>query len=440
MRRILPLLIAAICWTSVLAQDAMDYRRNALGQVMVYHPEDEFGADIYAAWDSIPFPDKFDQHTIEAVQILVNDSIEGAQKRRSGLNKAMYGHTLLNKAEVKANAAAIEQWLNDQEVGKAMVAKWFNLQGTDENDMVFNTELIQLRGQYNASDVDVEKALLTARGLTMLSDAGEELIGHTFLLINDITYITAEQRAAATKATMSVLGGILDILSGGDSGKQMANTVGEIADSFTGFKVITNSYLYRLEWNDSIAAMFYYNYYTSTPNAEKIRAFMADNSLFRVRYVAHESEYAEKTELKGRYERSELIKTECTRSIDKNIAALQLQYEDFKVKTPVYAVEYDQKGRVMGYSAKIGLKEGVNEKSTYQVIRREQDPETGKTTYRYIASLKPIKGMIWDNRYNAVLEQAEGADRTVTLFKKTGGGEILPGMLIIEGKYKKVTE
>ena len=47
---------------------------------------------------------------------------------------------------------------------------------------------------------------------------------------------------------------------------------------------------------------------------------------------------------------------------------------------------------------------------------------------------------IWDNRYNAVLEEADGATLPYTTFTKTAGGEILPGMLLIEGKYRKVTK
>ena len=45
---------------------------------------------------------------------------------------------------------------------------------------------------------------------------------------------------------------------------------------------------------------------------------------------------------------------------------------------------------------------------------------------------------IWDNRYNAVTEQGVGSELTYTTFKKKAGGEILPGMLLIEGKYRKV--
>ena len=130
----------------------------------------------------------------------------------------------------------------------------------------------------------------------------------------------------------------------------------------------------------------------------------------------------------------------CTRSIDKNIAALQLAYEDFKVKTPVYAIVTNEKGKIIGYSAKIGMKEGITEQSKFQVIEHVIDPEKQTSTYRHVADLRPVKGEIWDNRYNAVLEHAEDSELNATLFKKTGGGEILPGMLIIEGKYKKVTQ
>ena len=126
--------------------------------------------------------------------------------------------------------------------------------------------------------------------------------------------------------------------------------------------------------------------------------------------------------------------------MDKNIVALGKQYEDFKVKTPVYQVLDNGKGRVEGYAAKIGMKEGVNENSKFQVIQRVLDPETGKTTYKYIATVKPKKGQIWDNRYNAVTEQADGATLPYTTFTKVSGGEILPGMLLIEGKYRKITE
>lgn len=435
----------------------LSYRRNALAEALVYHSEDTFGIYIREAFEAIPVADKYDDHSI-GIRVLDNDQIPDVRKKSHGLVKAKFGKTL-NKEDVRLNGEMLERILNKEEVGKLMVAKWFGwdieavssvlndttMSMDDKNArmqeaMRMNMSLIQQRGQYNASDLDVQLAGHTARGVAALSDAGEELIGNTFMLINDITYVTTEERAAVAKTTMNIIGGLLDAFTGGDEGRKLAQTGGAIADSFTGFTVRTHSYLYQLQWNDSIAAIFYENYYTAEPDMQRVMAFLDDSTSFRVKYVAHEYEYDGKAELKGKYERHEIVKTVCTRSIDKNIAALQLAYEDFKVKTPVYEIVTNEKGKVLGYSAKIGMKEGITEQSKFQVIERVIDPKTGKSTYKHIADLKPVKGQIWDNRYNAVMEESQDANLNATLFKKTGGGEILPGMLIIEGKYRKVTE
>ena len=435
-----PIVILLACAALVAqAQNELSYRRNSLATLLVYHPEDEFGPEIYKAFDSLPIPDKYDDHTIAGYRIIDNSTIWGVQRKDSGYYKATYGHQL-TAAELQKNAQFTENLLNEKQLGKLMVAKWFGLSGNSVDSATFNTELIQTRGQYNANDVDVALALQTTRGLASLSDAGEELLGQTFVLVNDITYVTAEQEAQAAKVAMGVIGGLLDAFTGGSSGRQLAQTAGAIADSFTGFKVKTHSYLYQLEWNDSIAAIFYQFHYTGKPDPAKIQAFLDDKTTYRLKYVAHEYEFDKKSVLKGKYSRTELVRTICARSMDKNIVALAKQYEDFKVKTPVYKVLTNERGKVEGYAAKIGMKEGIDEGSKFQVVQRIQDPETGKTKYKYVATVKAKKGSIWDNRYNAVLEEADGATLPYTTFTKTAGGEILPGMLLIEGKYRKVTE
>lgn len=422
-----------------MAQEALSYRRNSLAMMLVYHPEDEFGKEIYKAFDSLPVPDKYDDHTVSGMRVIDNSTISGVQRRESGYYKATYGHAL-TAAELNSNARHTEQLLNDNEVAKKMIAKWFGLSGTSVEDMTFNTRLIQSRGQYNATDVDIALALQTTRGLIMLSDAGEELLGQTFVLVNDVTYITAEQEAQAAKVAMSAIGGLFDAFTGGSAGRDMAKLGGAIADSFTGFKVKTHSYLYQLVWNDSVAAVFYQQHYTDKPNPEKVQAFLNDKSTYRVKYVAHEYEFDKKSVLKGQYTRTELVRTICARSMDKNIVTLAKQYEDFKVKTPVYSVLTTERGKIEGYAAKIGMKEGITDGSKFQVVQRLQDPETGKTSYKYVATVKAKKGCIWDNRYNAVLEQADEASLPYTTFTKVSGGEILPGMLLIEGKYRKIVE
>ena len=309
--------IVILCACAALvaqAQNDLSYRRNSLATLLVYHPEDEFGPEIYKAFDSLPIPDKYDDHSIEGYSVIDNSTIWGVQRKDSGYYKATYGHQL-TAAELQKNAKFTEDLLNREEMGKQMVAKWFGLSGNNVEDATFNTKLIQTRGQYNANDVDVALALQTTRGLASLSDAGEELLGQTFVLVNDITYVTAEQEAQAAKTAMNVIGAIFDGIAGGNSGRQVAQAAGAIADSFTGFKVKTHSYLYQLEWNDSIAAIFYQFHYTGKPDPAKIQAFLDDKTTYRLKYVAHEYEFDKKSVLKGKYSRTELVCTICARSM-----------------------------------------------------------------------------------------------------------------------------
>lgn len=414
-----------------VVEQRMEYDRSSLAVAMVFHSEDEFGADIKTAFEVMPFPDKYDNHNV-GMHVIDNATITGVHKNRDGLIKAQYGKKL-NEKDVQKNAAALEKILNDAHIANYMIAKWFGLY----ESQVCNVDLIKLRGQYNATELDVAIANQSARGMAMLSDAGEMLIGNTYMLVNDMTYVTAEERASVAKGVMSIVGGLADAFLGGSTFSDLAAAGGAIADSFTGFSVKNHSYLFRLNWTEDLAAIFYDEYYITEPNPSLVEKFLNDDR-FSLSYVAHEYEFGEKNTVKGQYDRHDLVKMVCTRSLDKNIAALQLQYEDFKVKTPVYDVVLDDKGKVEGYAVKIGLKEGITEKSSFQVVRKEIDPETNKTSYKYVATLKPVKGQIWDNRYMAAEEQEEGSELKYSLFKKTSGGEILPGMLVIEGKYSKV--
>lgn len=443
MKRFLSLLIFSIITLTSFAQESAEngvlqkYRRSALATMMIYHPEDEFGKDIKAEYVTIPVPDKYDDHDM-GIKVLENDWFTGVRgENKSGLYKASFTKKLTS-ANIRKNAETLEKFLNDANVGLYMVAKWFNISSEDPAKATFNMELIKERGQYDATALDVQNAKFTTRGLAALADAGEELLGQTFVLINDMTYVTAEQRAAAAKVALGILGSIGDAFTGGNTASQVTQAASDFADSFTGFKVMNHSYLYQLQWNDSVAAIFYNDYYTEVPNKEKMSAFMNDTSLFKVKYVAHEYEFDSNSTFKGKYDRSDLIKINCARSQDKNVAALQLQYEDFKLKTPIYEVITDESGKIKGYAAKVGKKEGITEKSKFQVIQRIVDPNTNKTRYKYVATLKPIKGKIWDNRFMAAEEQSNGSDLNATMFKKTRGGDVYPGMLIIEGKYRKV--
>ena len=58
--------------------------------------------------------------------------------------------------------------------------------------------------------------------------------------------------------------------------------------------------------------------------------------------------------------------------------------------------------------------------------------DNGRTKYKRIGIIKPIKGKIWDNRYMAVEEEAVNALLKYTTFEVVSGKGFYPGMLVRE--------
>ncbi len=406
------------------------YYRNALTSMMVYHPEDEFGYEVYKIFHRLPTLDKYDDHDIQ-IRVIDNSYISNVPGSTSGLNRQQYGKSLILTAEEKkANGEAILKILEKGEVAKRIVAKWFNLTGDSLRNSYFDTQLLESRIEYNTSVMEAEKTKYTIEGKAALQDVSEQLIEHSFVLVSDITYITAEDRAGAAKVALSILGGIADALTGGNSGRRLAQAGGDIADQFTGFKVMTHTYLYQIEWNDSLMNEFYLRYFTTTPNPEKMRAFLEDKTSFRLRYLGEESSVFEKTETKGKYSRTELLEFITARSIDKNVASLQTKYDAFRITSPITAVEYNKKGKLVGYRALIGEKEDISPTTIFEVL--EPRLEKGKIVYNRIGTVKPVINQIWDNRFNALMENDVDVSTEGTLFVDVSKSAhaIEPGMLL----------
>lgn len=436
-RMILTLAATALLSVSaVYAQEAekktvSTYYRNALTNMMIYHAEDQFGYDVYEIFEDLPPQERYDMHPI-GLRVFDNSKIHNVSGKKNGLHRQTYGGDLiLDDNEKAANAKALLELMNEAQIGNRIVAKWFDLQGETLQDAYFGTRILEERSGYNASVLDVEKARYTVEGMAALQDVSAELIGHSFVLVSDMTYITAENRADATKAVFAVLGAIVDA-GGGNSGRRLAENVGDIADSFTGFKVMTHTYLYQLEWNDSIANIFYDQYYTAEPNADKMLAFWQDTTSFRMTYLGTESSNYERTKVAKRYNRNDLLQMITMRSIDKNIAKLQKRFEAFRVKAPITKIEYGKKGKISGFRAQIGLKEGVEDDMKFEVLECRYNK--GRLEYHRVAVIRPVKNRIWDNRFNALME-GDSDNMSGTLFHidpvdKTKIKDIQPGMLI----------
>ena len=92
------------------------------------------------------------------------------------------------------------------------------------------------------------------------------------------------------------------------------------------------------------------------------------------------------------------------RATDKCYADLQHDNEQFRPLAALHEVD----GKLVAY---IGAKEGVTEKSQFDVFDMKMDKKTNRLVYNKVGSLKVQKGCVWDNRAGAGdADFAEGDD------------------------------
>ena len=389
--------------------DLNHYHRSSLYSILLKHPEQQFSDEIIDTFKKIPLPDRYNNHNLK--NIVMNAPI---------LKK-------VSKEEIEgAYKDAVLNMLNRNKIGGRLIEKWFD---RDKQTGSFNMNLVKERGFYDASILDVQQALHTIRGLAQLEDAGEELISHTFVLVNDIRYADATLRR--NLQGFGVLLGMMGSVFVPVAGSALARTIGEtgigINDLVVGFKVYVTSYLFRLDWDDDIANDFYSNLWFDHSNidTDKKQLFNQQMGKYKLTYIGCTKIYSGDTSLAGVEYESDMFLKVCTRSIDKAIAELQKSFDVFKVYTPLISTNPIQ--------AYIGYKEGVCEESQYEVLEKSIDSD-GRTKYERIGIIKPIKGMIWDNRFMAAYENESDTNLKCTTFEKVMGKDFYPGMLIREIK------
>lgn len=394
---------------SCQTDDITHYHRSSLYSILLQHPEQQFSEQIVEAFKNIPLPDKYNDHNLKitvmnapVLKKMSKEELEGAYKD------------------------AVSGILHRNKIGGRLIEKWFN---RDKQTGAFNMNLVKERGSYDASILDIQQALRSARGLAQIEDAGEELLSHTYVLVNDIRYADATLRRNLQGFGV-LLGGMAAAfipVAGSALSNIAIRTGATINDLVVGFKVYVTSYLFRLDWNEDIATEFYSTLWFDSSNIDvhKKQLFNSRMGKYKLTYVGSTTIYSGETSLAGIEHESDMFLKVCTRSIDKAISELQKDFDEFKVYTPLISANPIQ--------AYIGYKEGINENSLYEVLEKSID-SNGRTTYERVGTIKPIQGMIWDNRFMATYENITDANLGYTTFEKVSGTEFFPGMLIRELK------
>ena len=349
----------------------------------------------------IPVPDKFNDHNLSVKVLTMDKKLSGASRQKEN--------------------PAITEFLQNNKVASRLVGRWFNRDFfTGQCDM----ELIKERGLYNATEFDKQLAMRSARGVAMLQDAGEDLIGNTFVMVNDIRYVDKNKGAKTGASILKALGTIASIATGTNI-DDLTDNIGDMVETIKGFKVKINTFLYKLEWTDEQAALFYQEQYASNPDATKRANFEAARASYRLKYVGKVESSGGTTSFLGINEDQPIVmvRKACQRAIDENVVDLQRNYEEFRTKSPLLTVE--------PLTAYVGMKEGVNVNSKFEVLEIVE-MENGTHKYNRVGVIEPIENLIWDNRYMAVEEGAQGATLGFTTFRKVSGKDFAKGMLIRE--------
>lgn len=411
MRYILILLCGAWCLPLHAAKNVNEeYNRSSLYTITLLHPKDRMYDHIFETMQDIPIPDKYEDNSLN-LRIINAPNLKG---------KMLYSPEKMQEQ--------LTHFMQVNNVGRRMVARWFD---RDKKTGAFDTQTLEHRGHYNLSELDLQRSQYTIAQQVFRADADEQLIPQTFVIVNDITYVDKEQNAQTAKVVLNGLAAVANAFGGFGSLIQSALQLGaSISDLIAGFTVDVRSYLFQLDWNEEVANKFYMDYYypADAPDLAKKAAFEADTTTFRMKYIGTYNARSEKTSPRGVHSPALVFRKVLTRALDKNIVELQREFSIFKVTSMIAGINAKNEAQVY-----IGLKEGVNPNSTYEVLQREY--KNGKLVYRRMATLKPKEDMIWDNRYMAVEEQAPNAELGYTTFTVNNPiGEIVPGMLVREVK------
>lgn len=466
MKKLLCPLIALMCCLSGFsqkedanAQKGMDYKRSSLCLIMIDEEKMPKRDTIKEAFLTAPMPEKYNDHNVatrmfsaetmqltqedrnkfqeavlagllgeqQAKEIFSEEASKGsaAPKKKGGFGKFVGGMGKSMASDLsggmvdttkKSDIAVLSyKFLTQEKIAKQLFQKWFKAENGRDT-----MALVQERGLYDASALDIEKARSSTRGMGILADAGEELIKNTFVVVTRYRYLSKDQLCEEIDAVAQE---IAKQIGGYASLGAKAATMGVKASLGAGYYVRTTSYLFQMNWNDSIANIFYGQMWNNPEAWEQ-------SDIFKLKYIGQESAWANvKAGIFTKKSEPELIRIATINAMDAVLAKLEKKYEVFKTKTPMIVTD---NGNDQIITAKIGMKEGIDAGDKFEVLEKVVDPETERTIYKKKGVVKVSKDQVWDNRFMADEERA--LNGTTQDFQETrfegGKAKYYTGMLL----------
>lgn len=368
-------------------QPSTEYDRISLTYLLLDYNQGPYNDLIKQAFTSVKVTDKFDDNSTS------HRFVPSPFAREEAVNAFLFnprtGNDITNK---------LGDVLKNQRFTNDVVAKWFSR----KDDGSFGVELMQQRGLYNASDADVKAANASKLGTARLMDAGEKLLNNSYILVFDVTDLITKDE---------------------DYNRRQQNSKTTIKRDKNGFLATVNAYLFKLDFNENINALFWQDLWAEAGEASlssKKQAF--DNFDFPIQYIfrtscqVEASQYNPGESLAPKVQASaqELLEKLITDGANQNLFNIEQALEDFRVKTVLFGTR--------PITAKIGLKENLRLDQRYFVYEMEQN-DAGQIVAKRKGVIRATKH-ITDNR------QVSTGSTEPSRFYQVAGKRLDAGMLL----------
>ncbi len=431
------LLVTLLHFATTNAQtEALKYRRSSLQLVLLESDNFPNKETVIKSYLEHPFPDKYNKHTVGKENInyklTENDLKNGGflkdtlktpfqmLKAISQLKTLKYLNDQKTLALILPNSMdsanlIIAKHIRETSMAKMLVAKWLN----KKEDGSFDFELIRERGMVSPS---TESSDQQAQGVN-----DSDLIGNTFVIFNKLKFYPNEPIAKLILDSALVKLEKITIemvkLKSIEKAKQAYERMKE------GYTTITSSFLYKLVWDQSTIDKFNTAFMDKTSNP---KLAWDTSNFFKMAYVGEVTNTSLTTmSFKVKRTLEETIKLAVDRNVDGVYSKLQKAYVIFRPVSPILSGGD-------GITAKIGLKEGVVQGQTFEILElKVVDKQLGSQRYVSVGKIKVNKKIpVWDNRAGALDEPQLDQDGKPIITPeytsfKGGSKDIQPGLHFI---------
>ena len=417
------LIVLALGMALCIAASAQDidvpkYQRSSLHMVLLTTDEptldgsEDFTALLDECWQKYPFPDKYNEHRIAFTQgyggAPKGSLFEIINKYKDGFD----GLSLLDAKDIMENVTAGKEYNNNlvaaidelnvkEKIGNQLIRKWFNI----KDDGSWNYDLITERAEYSANQAAVAEANATSRGIQGIVDQGENLIANTYVTFSKLAFYQSEPVAAFIRNLALFIAGFTPAPARNIM-VAAAGTAYEAASK--GYTAMTTTALYKLDWNDEVKAAFYEMFKANN----KIDMKKFNDYTFGMSLVGIDNASSTTIDVIGGLANivgidkakpdDQLIEQTVVRNIDKILAKMQRNYEDFAPVSQIISVD--------PLLADMGKKEGLVGGEAFNLLEPQMDPETNEIVWKTVGVVRVDKKQIWDNRYSLTDESKNEAE------------------------------